>query len=478
MIAGRFAERTIRFGTMVVLSRLLLPAEFGLFVLGLSIAGAVTYIRSFGVDAALIQRQDTFDRRVSSTAFAILSISGVLLFAAFYLVAPLIAGIFPEPSLLPVIRTLGLSIIIGTVSKVPLAQIEKRLEFRKVAVAEICGRLGFTAVAIALAFAGFGVWSLVTAYLTRQAITATAIWRSSGWQPLLSFDRSIAKELVGFGKFIVGSSMLRYLQSNLDKMILGRILGAGAVGLYGLAFNIANLANSQVVQPLRAVMFPTFSQLQDDRKALKRAFLKSVKYIVILAAPLSVGLVFLAPEFVTIVYTERWIGAAKPMQILACYGLIRSISDAAIPLFRAIGLPQTDFGLMLMHVVLIAALMAPAVTLLGTEGAAVAMLLSGVIVSGVMIRRLHNAIRVTAAEMFKALRPGFLGASVLGLFLSGLKLSVDLLATPLGPWALPLAIAICAPIYLGCLWLVDREGLVALGSLLRMRKGPEGAAGG
>lgn len=471
VFVGRFIERLMRFGTMVVLSRLLMPDEFGLFVLGLSIAGAVTYIRSFGIDAAMIQRDDTDDRAVSNTAFVILALGGVVLYALFYAVAPWITRFFANPPLLPVIRTVGISIMIGAIAKVPQALTEKSLKFHRIAIAEIVGRIGFTVTAIALAFAGAGVWSLVSGYLVRQLITSSAIWAASGWHPGRSYDRQIAGELVGYGRYIVGSSLLRYLQSNLDKMAVGRLAGSGALGLYGLAFNVANLANAQMVQPLRQVMFPTYSHLQGNVPALKSAFVKSVKYIFFVGAPLCVGLVLLAPEFITVVYTERWLGAATAMQILACYGLIRSVSDSVIPLLRAIGLPRTDFKLMLLHVILIGVLIVPAVAAAGIVGAALAMVISGGAVFGYMIRSLRDAIDVSARDLAKAVAPGCMSALIMGLPLLGLKLKVDLLATPIGGWALPIAIAGGGIVYLVCLWVVERDELMTLKSLLTTRMG-------
>ena len=467
--AGRLVDRVIRFGTMVVLSRLLLPADFGLFVLGISVAGAVTYLRSFGIDAALIQRDDAFDRRVSSTAFYILLAVGVLLYGLLYVASPLLGRLLDSESLPWVLRLMGLSVLIGAASKVPLALTEKRLAFRRVAASEVGGRIAFASVAIVLAASGLRTASLVWAFLARQLVTAAIIVIGARWLPSRGYDRQVGRELFGFGKFVAGSSLLRYLQSNLDKLVVGGWVGPAALGTYGLAFNIANIVNVQLVQPLRQVMFPTYSRMQNDLAALKRAFLESTKYILFVGAPICVGLVALSHEFITVVYTERWAAAAPVLEILAFYGLLRTLSDSAIPALRAIGRPGLDFQLMLLQVVVMGVTLVPAVKLGGAAGAAHALLLAGLLVVIRLGFLLAGVIRLEWRDVVRSAGPGCLAAAVMGLALFGLKLRVDVLGTPLGNWGLPLTIGGGAAIYTICLWFADRRGLLAIKGMLKTR---------
>jgi len=466
---GSLAERAIRFGTMVVLARLLMPAEFGLFVLGLALAGALSYIKSLGFDAALIHRDDAFDPRVSNTAFVMLSLAGLVLFGAFYLASPLIAGLMNQPEATPILRVLGISVPISSVCRVSQSLTEKKLRFKHIALAEIVGRIAFSTLAIVMALLGWGVWSLVSGYLVRITLKGAIVWIASGWTPGLQFDRRVAGEMLGYGKFIVGSSLLRYLQSNLDKIVIGRWAGPAAVGLYALGFNIANIVNVQMVRPLRQVLFPTYSRIQNDLGAMKRAFLKSIKYVFLVGAPVCVGLLILAPEVITVVYGPRWAAAATAMQILAVYGLFRSLSDSAIPVLRAMGKPSVDLRLSLTQVVIMGLFLVPAVQAWQIAGVAVVLVFAGLVVMSYMIHRMRGLLGMRTREFVAAILPGCLSAGIMGLLLLGLKLGAGRLGVPYGAWQLLAGIVTAGLTYLGSLWILERKEMLALKTLLFSR---------
>ena len=215
-----------------------------------------------------------------------------------------------EPSLTSVIRILGLIYIIKCFSRVPSALYVKELNFKTKAIIELSAEVFNSTVAITLAFLKFGVWSLVYAYLVKQLITFIGFWKFCPWRLRPEFDWHIARELIHFGKFVFSSSLLWFLVKNLDRMVIGRLLGTVILGFYAIAYNIANLTATHFTGLVSQVMFPAYSKIQNDRNKMEEVFLRTMKYISLVSIPFCVGIFILAPDFLRIVYGEKWLPAA------------------------------------------------------------------------------------------------------------------------------------------------------------------------
>jgi O-antigen/teichoic acid export membrane protein len=161
--------------------------------------------------------------------------------------------------------------------------------------------------------------------LAAAVVATLLIWTVTPWRPTLMFSWRSVRSLGRFTANVFGQNLLYQAGRNLDNLLVGRFLGASALGLYGLAYNIMLVPFSRIAAPLQQVLFPAFSRMQDDRAKLAEAWVRVTRLVGAISMPALVGLVIVAPDFVTVVLGERWSDAAPVIQILAWAGLLQSL---------------------------------------------------------------------------------------------------------------------------------------------------------
>jgi len=342
----------LRFVTTIVLARLLVPELFGLVAMANTTIHIISVIREFGLGSAYIQRKirgEEDARLAANTTFYVLCMVNAVMFFAAWFLAPYAALFFNEDKLVDVIRVLILSLILDAIVTTAGVVLRKKLEFGKYAVSEIIGRISYSAVSISLALLGFGVWSLVFGQLASQVIRAGVSLKLSGWRPALEFSTKIARELFSFGKYLWGFSILSALGDSLDRIIIGRWLGAANLGIYGLALNLSKLPATQISWMINRIAFPALSRIQDDKEALRRVFLKTLNHVAPISLPVGLGLSATSDVLVATLYGENWADAAPVLKVLAVYGAALSLSSLTGPVFKAIGKPKVLLYTSVLH---------------------------------------------------------------------------------------------------------------------------------
>lgn len=323
-----------------VLVRMLLPAQFGLVAMAGLAIDLLQMFREMGFSSALIYRKGDV-HKAADTMFTTVMVIAVLLFVLAFLCAPLVAAFFRAPELTAVLRVLALNILISAFGEVQFSLLAKNLAFRERLLPDLVPTVVYGVVAIGLALMNMGVWSLVIAKVVDSFLTSLLAWVVvPWWRPRLRFDRQEARELLGYGKHIVGSSVLVFLITNLDNTFVGRVLGQEQLGYYGTAYTQANLPAKQISSVIGQVLFPTYSQIQDDRAFMHRAFFRTLHYVALLVTPLTVAMIAFASPFINMVYGVTWAPTILPLQILAVYGLLRALAVNMGSVFRAAGKPH------------------------------------------------------------------------------------------------------------------------------------------
>ena len=364
--------RTLGFVSQIVLARLLAPADFGLLAIGLLAINSMGLLRDLGFGAALIYKKDDPDHSAANTAFILLPIVASVLFVLAYLSAPYVALFFDNAAVEPIVRVLALTFVISSFGTVPSMLLEKELEFKKKVLPETVPVAGYACVTIWLALHGYGVWSLVYGQIVSAVLMAVLIWVVSDWRPTFKFDSGVARELFGYGKHILGASVVIFLITNIDDAIVGRMLGMEALGFYTLAYTISNLPATQITHLVGRVMFPAYSKLQDDRDALRRAYLKTLKYVSMLSIPAAFGIFVIAPDFVSVVLGEKWMPAVPAVQVLCFYGLLRSLGATTGPVIQAVGKPKVISTITLTKFIILILIIYPLTMKYGIFGTALA----------------------------------------------------------------------------------------------------------
>lgn len=337
------SDRILQILKLVVLARILAPSDFGLLGITLLAIAVLKQLSHLGIDAALIQHEDTDIDSYLDTAWAIKIVRGLAIFGVLFIVAPWIAAFFSEPRTEGLLRVLGLSIILRGFVNPSIVYFQKDLEFQKEFAYRISGTLADVIVAISLAFIFQNVWSLVIGILARDIVRLLSSYAIPDYRPGLNFKKEYAIEMLDFGKWMWGGGLATFAATQGDDAFVGWYLTASALGFYQLSFRFSNAPATEIAQIISNVMFPTYSRLQNQKEALGRAFHKTIQVTFLLTIPMAVGIFLVAKPFILVVLGEEWLPIVPVMQILAFAGLFRAIATTGGALFQGYGVPEWDF---------------------------------------------------------------------------------------------------------------------------------------
>ncbi|MFH1772357.1 MAG: lipopolysaccharide biosynthesis protein [Candidatus Omnitrophota bacterium] len=371
----RTIEKLLNIIRLIILARILLPSDFGLLGIALLTLDALLNFSESGFMQALIQKEGSIDSYLDS-AWSFLVIRGLLLFTLLYIFAPYLAGLFKIPEAVQVIRAIGLSVIFQGFSNIAVVRFKKDLTFNKYFAYQLSGTIADFAIALIFTFIFKNVWALVFGVLARDFTRLISSYLIHSYRPRFNLSARKLKELFGFGKWVLSSSILGFLISHSDDIIVARILGAISLGFYQMAYKISNIPTSEITHIISHITLPAYSKLQKDVKRLKEAYLRVLRVTAIMAFPVAGFIIIFAKDFTAICLGQKWMPMVIPMQILTLSGMIRSIAATSGTVFLATGKPRIDtlWQVVRLAVLLIAAI--PFILIWGTIGAAYAVLLS------------------------------------------------------------------------------------------------------
>lgn len=325
--------------SVLILARLLPPADYGLIAMATTVTGFAGLFRDFGTAAALIQKDDPSPRLLDSVFWLNVAF-GVLLALLLGLLAPLIAYGFAEPKLKEVLWGLLLTFPIASLAAVHQALLEKSSCFRPLAIIEtVTAFIGFVG-AVCAAWAGWGVYSLVLQTLLVVFLTTVCLWFASQWRPAFRWETNEIKSVMNFSRNLVGFNMVNYFIRNADNMLIGRFLGASELGIYAMAYRLMLWPLQNISSVVGRVLFPTFCRLQGDQNRIAGAYVQVTATIMLISAPLMFGFFILRVPFIAVVLGEHWKPMTDILVWLVPLGLLQSIGTSVGSLYLATG--RTD----------------------------------------------------------------------------------------------------------------------------------------
>lgn len=345
---SRIATRGAQFVVTLVLARLLVPSDFGLAGMASIVTMLGGMISEMGFGVAIVQKRTLTDDD-TSTAFWTSTLLGAAITLITLAIAPLAAAAFNSPVVTPVIRWSAAGLMIGALAVTPQAMLVRRLSFRAVAMADLWSSAAYAICAIGLAAAGYGVWSLVTAGILLGMVRTTVLIAKSGIRPLRRMSTASLRDILPFGLKMFGSNVVQYLRSNLDYLIIGMALGPTPLGLYTLAFKLADFPRLRLASTITEVALPRLSAIQDRDDEVVFTYSRSLTAVTVITFPLIIGLAALAPEFIHVAYGRAWEASIQPLQILLMMGLLQSTADTAMTAIVAKGHAGTHLRLSLVY---------------------------------------------------------------------------------------------------------------------------------
>lgn len=320
----QFGNQLITFAVSVILARLLLPSDFGtiaMFTVVMSIASALV---DGGMSSSLIRSAEVDDRDLSTVFWFNLGVA-VVMYIVIFVAAPLIADFYKIEILTAVIRVYSLSIIIRSLTAVQGTRFTKAMDFKTSFKIQLPSLIIGAVAAVAMAYNGFGIWTLVFYPLIQSVVGGLQLWFYSKWKPLLVFDRAKFKEHFSFGYRMTLSGLLDIIFNNIYPIIIGKIYSPTQLGYYNRADSLKQLPVSNLSNALNKVTFPLFAKISHDDAKLKDVYQRLMRVVIFIIAPTLALMVALAEPLIRFLLTEKWLPAVPYLQILAISGLLYPI---------------------------------------------------------------------------------------------------------------------------------------------------------
>jgi O-antigen/teichoic acid export membrane protein len=338
LFSGTGLQAALRLIVLTILARLLGPNEFGLAAASLVIIGFFRIFLQTGVRPFVVQRPELSNENIES-AFCIALIIGFVFCPVIFFFAPYLAiGMFKMPDLTSILRVVVLLLPLQSFGIVAAGLMEREMRFDWIVRIDLFSYLlGYGVVGVALAFSGFGVWSLVGAYLAQEFLKTCLALKFQPHPKALTFDRGSARELVYFGGGFASARMGNFAALNGDNWVAGRWLGQEALGFYKYAFELTAMIGSLFGQVIDRVLFPAMSRVQHDPARLATAYRRGVGMVALIVFPASSILFVLAPEIIELVLGSDWLAVVPPFQVLSLALIVRATYTISDSLARATG---------------------------------------------------------------------------------------------------------------------------------------------
>lgn len=314
--SGQALKFVLNIGSTVILARILTPQDFGLVAMVTAVTAFIMVFKDLGLSMATVQRPEINHSQISAL-FWVNVVVGALLTIVTIALAPAIAWFYGEPRLMGVTAALAAAFLFSGLTVQHQALLRRQLRLPAVAVIDVTSMAAGAAAGIGAAVAGLGYWALVVMHLGTAVSNALGVWLAAGWVPGRPRRAAGVRSMLLFGGNMTGSGVLNYFSRNMDNVLIGRVLGAQAVGLYAKAYSLLLMPMAQITAPMTAVAVPGLSRLQASPGRYIGFYLKALKIVGYLSMPLVASLGVLAPEVVWIVLGEQWAGAVPIFRVLA-----------------------------------------------------------------------------------------------------------------------------------------------------------------
>ena len=322
---------------VLVLARILAPDAFGLLAIALVPIGILLQASELGMVPALVQARAP-QRRHYDVAWTIGLVRGVLTAGLVFVLAPWVAGVSGEPSAAPVTRALALQPLLLAISSIRIADLQRELDFRPLAILHLGEAIANTVVAVALA-PRFGVWALVAGMLAGSFGRLVISYAVAPHAPRLAFQREAARSLIQFGQWVFVAALLSTLGGALLRILISRELGVAELGIYYLATRLTFLLGGTVIDVGSSVAFPIYARLQEELEEAVRVFRAVWSATMALIVPGFALLMALAPSLVSDVLGPHWQGTEPVLRILAAVCILSLFGDVSGPIWQGMGQP-------------------------------------------------------------------------------------------------------------------------------------------
>ncbi len=331
--------------TAAILARQLDPKDFGLVALA-----SVLLKIFFAFGSATVGNYIIYDckegreSRVQAAFWLNLTmVFGIcLVFVPF---SSVLAKFYDQTLLQPVLLVILGRLILSQISIVPEALIKREIDYRLLVVRDSVLAFISAFLGVGMALTGWGVWSLIIPGVIITIPRAFLVMWMSHWHPNFKFGFQYWREIFAYVKSLIGTTLLQALGNDGDSLVIGKLLGNDALGIYDRAWRTSNLVTQNLTSVISDVAMPSLSKLRSHPEAMRQAYHRMLRLLGIIAFPLLIGLFVVADEFILLLYGPKWISAVLPLRVLIIFTLQRAIGSPVGTVYNSMGRPDIGFKL-------------------------------------------------------------------------------------------------------------------------------------
>lgn len=336
----RYAERCgaqiVGFVVSVILARLLEPSVYGTIALVTVFIGILQVFMDSGLGESLVQKKNADDLDFS-TVFYVNVLFCVAVYILLFLAAPFIAEFYKDPQLTPVIRVLGITMLISGVKGIQQSYVAKKMIFKRFFFATLGGTITAAVIGIWMAYNGFGVWALVAQTLINNFIDTTVLWVTVKWRPKKLFSFKRLKGLYSYGWKMLVSQLISKIYSDIRQLIIGKLYSASDLAFYNKAKSFPLLIINNINASIDSVLLPAMANEQDEREHVKNMMRRTMMTSIYIMAPLMMGLAFVSTPLIRLLLTEKWLPSAPFLAIFCIIYMFYPVQTANLNAIKALG---------------------------------------------------------------------------------------------------------------------------------------------
>ncbi|NKF21887.1 lipopolysaccharide biosynthesis protein [Solimonas marina] len=325
-LSGQAISLLANVASTLILSRLLSPTDFGVISMVLAFTAFANLFRDLGISAASIQRAGLTHGQMTNL-FWLNVMAGLVLSLIVVAASPLVAWFYGRPELRAVTAVLSLTFLASSIGAQHSALLQREMRFSSKVTADVLGVVTTLIVSCVLALAGFGYWALAIGTIAGAMVTSAIYVVTSGFRPGLPRRDAEIRSIVGFGAHVTGFEIVNYFHRNFDNILIGRVWGADALGLYSRAYQLLMLPIANLRTPINAVAYPALSRLRADAVSYRRFFVKIASLLAFLSMPLTTYMAVNSDIVIRLALGEQWMGAAPIFQALALSAFIQPVAS-------------------------------------------------------------------------------------------------------------------------------------------------------
>ncbi len=335
-LTERLGSHGVQIVVTIVLSRLLLPSDYGVIaMITVFITLANVFVQS-GFNTALIQKKEVDEEDYSSVFFLSLFVA-LILYLILFFTAPLIANFYNMPSVVPILRVLSIVLFFGAVNSVQTTKVSRSMKFKKFFLSSLISIIISGITGIFMAYKGLGAWALVGQQVSSYIVITIVLSFTIKWKPILFFSFNKIKKLFSYGKNILLSSLLETGYQNIYTLFIGKLFSRDMLGFYNKGQLFPNFITQNVNGTISSVMFPALSSQQEKKEKVKKMVRRSIVTSSFIIFPLMLGLAVVAEPLIKILLTDKWLPAVPFLQIMCFASMLYPLHTANLQAIKALG---------------------------------------------------------------------------------------------------------------------------------------------